>query len=227
MRRIPPISFAIVLAGLFALGLWFRVTSLGSMPDPDGDEAWYAVQVAHLLKGKPFEAFTPYANPLNPLFSGLHVPGLLAVKPRFWLLRVPAVLCGIAAVVLSYTLGRRIFDRTTAMIASALLAVLPVAIIFSRIGFDACQTPLFTLLAIYFAFRANRLGLILSFAACYLVHPTNVFLLPLLLAVFLVQELRQAAGDRPRQIRVTLVTLIVPVVLALGLGMLTLRRPQW
>jgi hypothetical protein len=226
MQRIASITFGIVLAGLFALGIWFRITSLESMPFPDGDEAWYAVQVAHLLKGKAFEAFTPYANPLNPFFAGMHIPALLTTKPALWLLRVPAVVCGILAIVLTYVLGRKVFDRTTALIASALLAVLPVAIIFSRHAYDASQTPLFTLLAVYFAYRANRLGLILAFVACYIIHPTNVFLLPVVLAVFLVQELRQAAGDRPRQIRVALVTLTVPIVLAIAMGIMTLRRPQ-
>ena len=224
MRRIVSISYVLVLASLFAVALWFRVTSLESMPFPDGDEAWYAVQVAHLLKGRPFEAFTPTGNPLNPFFAGMHVPTLLTMKPALWLLRVPAVVCGVLAVVLTYVLGRKIFDRTTALIASALLAMLPIAIIYSRIGFDPCQTPLISLLAIYFAFRANLLGLILSFVASHIIHPTNVFLLPVVLAVFLVQEFKKTPGDRKKQLRMALMTLTVTVVLVVAVGLITLCR---
>ncbi|MBV8554191.1 MAG: hypothetical protein JO116_01415, partial [Planctomycetaceae bacterium] len=94
MQRIASITFAILLGSLFSVALWFRVTSLESMPSPDGDEAWYGVQAYRFLMGQPFEAFTPYANPLNPFFSGLHLPALLALKPALWHLRVPAALCG-------------------------------------------------------------------------------------------------------------------------------------
>jgi 4-amino-4-deoxy-L-arabinose transferase-like glycosyltransferase len=226
MQRIASIAFAILLGSLFSVAFWFRVTSLESMPSPDGDEAWYGVQAHRFLTGRPFEAFTPYANPLNPFFSGLHLPALLALTPALWHLRVPAALCGILAVVGTYVLGCRVLDRTTALIASALLAVLPVAIVFSRYGYDASQTPLFTLLALYFAFRAHRVGVVLAFLASYIVHPTNVFALPAVLCVFLAQELRKAPGDRARQARVAVATLVGPTAFALVVGYLTLRRPQ-
>ena len=226
MQRIATIGCALVLTGLFTLGVWFRVSSLASMPGIDADEAWYAVQVHNGLSGKPFQAFTPYANPLNPLFSGLHVPFLLTSKPSLTLLRVPAALCGLLAVGLCFYLVRRAFDRTTALIASAGLAVMPVAIVFSRIGYDVCQTPLFILLAVYFALRANKVGLVLSFIACFLVHPTNVFVLPVLLLVFLVQELKKYPRDRAKQWRVGLLTLSVPAALALTAGVVILRRPE-
>ena len=103
-------------------------------------------------------------------------------------MRVSAVVGGVAAVGLTYPLMSRALDRTTALIAAALLAVLPIAILYSRIGYDCSQTPLFSLLALYCAFRGRRVGLILAFALCLVAHPSNVFLLPALLAVYLVRE---------------------------------------
>jgi len=48
-------SFAlkVALVLLFAAALWFRISSLESFPDPDGDEAWHAIQLSRMLKGQP------------------------------------------------------------------------------------------------------------------------------------------------------------------------------
>src|SRR5438128_1843904 len=110
-QRVVSIGMTTLVVLLFAIAFWFRVTSLESMPYPDGDEAWYGIQVGHLLTGKPFARFTPPGNPINPFFSGMLTPLMMVSKPRLWLLRVPSVISGIAAVVLTYVLGARIWDR--------------------------------------------------------------------------------------------------------------------
>src|SRR5262249_1615115 len=119
-------------------------------------------------------------------FTGPQVLLLLAFRPSFWILRAPAVASGILAVVVMFWLGSRMFDRTTAAIASMLLAVLPSMIGYSRLGWYVHQTPLFSLPAFYFAFRGKTLALLISFALCVWVHASNIFLFPVLLGPFLV-----------------------------------------
>ena len=102
------------------------------------------------------------------------------------------------AVVLLYVLGSRILDRTTASIAAALLAAMPVAIIFSRVSYESSHAALYGILIVYFAYRLNIIAVVLMLLMSYLVHPTNIFLLPLLLAIILVQSLKQIPEDPAR-----------------------------
>ena len=216
---------ALALVALFGLGAWFRASSIETMPFPNGDEAWHGIQASKMSRGEPFALRTPTSNPMNPFLTPLEVPLMWFCKPTWGVLRAPAVIFGLLAVALTYVLGARALDRTTALIASGMLAVLPVAILYSRIGFDSCQTPLATLLALYAAFRAHRLGLAAAFAASVLVHPTNMFLLPALLAVYLVRALQGAAGDRARCWRIVVETVAVPTALCVGAGFWIMRRP--
>jgi len=225
MSRMTRPLTALALIVLFGVGAWFRASSLEAMPFPNGDEAWHGIQAAKMARGEPFALRTPTLNPINPFLTPLDVPLLLAFKPTWSLLRAPAVCFGLLAVALTYVLGARVLDRTTALIAAGLMAALPVAILYSRIGFDSCQTPVATLLALYAAFRAHRLGLALAFAASVLVHPTNLFLLPALLAVYLVRALGDAAGDRWRCGRIVAEAVAVPTALALCAGIWIMRRP--
>jgi hypothetical protein len=224
MRRIAPLALTAALACLLAVGVWFRVSSLESMPYPDGDESWYLIQLDNALHGKPFHAFTMNGNPLNPFFVPLHVPLLVTSKPAFWHLRLVPLTCGLLAVVAMYVLGRRVLDRGTALIAAAGLAVLPVAIIYSRIAFDASQTPLVSVVMIYFAFRGNGPGLLLSFLAAYVIHPTNLFLVPVTLPVLLVQQLKANAGDRRRQAVTAVVTVGVALLVTGAIGLFVMHH---
>jgi len=209
---------------LFALALWFRITSLGSMPEIIGDELWMGTQLVHFLAGKSISVWYFSGSPMNPFFAGMDLLLHLIFKPSIWLVRIVPAFCGVLAVVLTYVLGARMLDRTTALIASVLLAVLPIAIIFSRIGYDAAQTPLFSLIALYFAFKRRRVATLLSFVACFVVQPTNVFLLPTLMAIYLVGEARASAGDPARLRRLLLGTLAVSAALITAAGLVTLRR---
>jgi hypothetical protein len=161
------------------------VYRLENVPGINGDEAWYGVQAFQIATGQPFKLQTPTGLPLNPFFTGVEVPLLLAFRPSFWILRAPAVASGVLTVALVYLLGSRILGRTTAVVASLLLAVLPSAIGYSRFGWDASQTPLFNLLALYFAFRGRSVAMLVCFAMGLMAHVSNAFLLPVLLAPFL------------------------------------------
>jgi 4-amino-4-deoxy-L-arabinose transferase-like glycosyltransferase len=174
------------LAAIAVGSLWFRLVHLDQLPGINGDEAWYGVQVLHVLAGEPFAYRTPSGLPLNPFFAGLEIPFLLVFSPAFWILRAPAVISGVLAALAAYMVGSKVFDRTTGLVACLLLATLPSAIGYSRFGWDASQTPLFSVLALYFALRGKGLWLLLAFLGCLVVHASNVFLFPVLLAPFLV-----------------------------------------
>ena len=224
MSRMTRSLTALALVALFGLGAWFRASSLEAMPFPDADEAWHGLQAVRMAEGRAFAVRTPTGNPINPFLTPLDVPLVMAFPPSWGLLRAPAVAFGLLAVALTYVLGARVLDKTTALIAAGLLSSLPAAIIFSRIGFDSCQIPLATMVALYFAFKAHRGGLILAVVAGLLVHPTTIFLLPTLLAVYLAKAIEGAAGDRRRAWRLGIETVVVPTAAALALGFWIIRR---
>ena len=184
-------GFALV----FAVALWYRLSSLGAFPYHNADESYYGLQTARMLQGEPFATRTMNHNILNPYLVGLQSLFHLLGGPSVWVLRAPAALFGLLAVILTYAIGRRVLDRTTALIASALLAALPCAVYESRVGLELSQLPLFGLVIIAFALRGYGPGLLVSFLASMLVHPTAIFLFPIALPIFLVQLWRKVESD--------------------------------
>ena len=166
-------------AALFAVSLAYRVVNLGHVPGVNGDEAWYGVQAEHFREGSPVAWWTPTGMPLNPFFAGLIALELTVMPPSVEALRIPAVLCGVAAVAVAYLACRRAGDRTTGLIAAALVAASPTAIGYSRFGWDATQTPLISAVAACFALRGRPFALAASILVAVLIHPTNALLVPI------------------------------------------------
>ncbi len=213
---------------LFALGFWFRLSSLEALPPFVGDEAWSGNQSYAFLHGEPYTFWTPTHNPTSPFHTGMVALALTVFEPRLWVLRLPSVLAGLLAVVLTDVLGRRVLDRTTARIAAVLMAVLPAQIVWSRTGVDCSQLILFSLLVIYFAFRASRVGLGLSWAACCIAHPTGLFLAPIALGIYATKacpRLREFS-TQGRVLRIAGAGLAVLIVLIAGLSILSRPRTQ-
>jgi 4-amino-4-deoxy-L-arabinose transferase-like glycosyltransferase len=166
------------------LALWLRVTSLGTLPVVNGDEAFFGIQAVRVIHGlAPLR--TPTGNPANPFLVGTEAPLVWTFGTGPWVVRIPAAAAGVLAVVLTFVWGRRWADSPTALIAATALAVLPIAIVFSRVAIESCSTPLFAVVALHQAFLGRRLGLLAAFAACLLMHPTNIFLGPVLVGVYL------------------------------------------
>jgi hypothetical protein len=207
------------LAVVFAVALWFRVTSLQFAPEPQGDEAFWGVQTSHLIQGQKATMRSTSGTPLNPFFVGMQAVLLSIAEPSFTMLRIPAAISGILAVALTYVLMARALDRPTALLASALLAALPVAIIFSRMGWEPCQVPLWGVLGLYCAFQGRRLALLLVTLAGICVHPSTLLLAPVLLSVLLVRIWRTTVDDPARRWRTLIVTtavaaaVVLPVIL--------------
>jgi hypothetical protein len=202
-RTLATANFLALLGVAIALRGW----QLGNIPGLNGDEAWLGVQAAHLAAGQPIAWRTPTGNPVN-LFLLLPVAALhLVFAPSVVVLRAMALASGVAALGANLWLCRRVFDRRAALVSTAVLAVLPIAIAYSRFAWDASQTILATVLVLYYALstvermvapaaaapvknknwaRADRippdwLPALLAFGAAIWIHPTNVFALWLLI----------------------------------------------
>jgi hypothetical protein len=172
------------LVGLLIVAAWFRCRSLENIPGLNGDETWYGVKAVEILQGTPTAWLTPTGNPLNPFFLGPLILLHWWFEPSIILLRSVAVASGLLALLLNWVLCRWVYDRQTAWISTAVLAVLPIDIAYSRFAWDASQSLAATLPVLYFALAAVRFPqwktrLIAAAIVCQviavLVHPTNVF----------------------------------------------------
>ena len=199
----------LLLAG--AMGL--RTLAIGRWPGINGDEAWYGVNVHEFLSGhEPFWR-TGIGNPLNPLHSGVLLALSLVFPPSAALLRAPEVIFGIAAVALAYPMLWRPLGHRAAMLATALLAVSPTAVAYSRLGWDPSGTPLVALLAVGAALHRRPILALLACALAYFVHPTNIFLLPITAALLAPDAMaRYRAADRRTQSSLKRLTLMAAVL---------------
>ncbi len=211
------------LSALLAAAFWLRTSSLGAIPEVHADEAWHGVQCGRILRGEAFETRVYSGNPVSPFYSGMVLPFLVAFGPQPWVVRVPAAICGLLAVVLMYYLMKPVLDQTTATVAAMLLAVLPSAIVLSRVGFDCSQQPLASVVVLYFAFRGQKLGLVTAMAASLVVHPTSLFLLPMVVPIYLARSL--PGSCRKSQACVLMGTLAMAGLAALVVAVPASHRP--
>lgn len=175
-----PAAALLLLAAFLA-----RVAYLQTIPGVSGDEAWYGIQMGRLLDGQAYDARTPTGLPMNPFYAYWEAPLLWFRPPSPWILRAPAVVSSLLAIFLGYRLLRRPLGEADAVLSALTLAVLPVAIDFSRVGWDQSQAALFGVLAVAFALRAQPVPLLLSAYGFLWVHPANIFAIPAVSAAFL------------------------------------------
>lgn len=192
-----------ICGALIVVGVVLRAWQLDQVPGVNGDEAWYGVQSQRFLDeyiyGKTLPEAervsfrTPTGNIWNPFLMIPRVVLDATFAPSIWSLRLPALISGVLTLLVNWWLCRRAFDRTTAWLTTALLSVLPIAVIYSRLGWDACQSILFCLPLLYLplihqsaAWSAARATAYygLALTAALLVHPTNIFLVPLSAVLF-------------------------------------------
>ncbi|MDB5352500.1 MAG: hypothetical protein JWN86_3747 [Planctomycetota bacterium] len=223
--RIRRCVFAANLVALFAFALWCRVTSLKTAPTANGDDAFYGVQAERLVQGERLTSKTPSRKPVEVLYTAVEALLLEIWPPSYAVQRAPAVIFGILGIVLTYVLGARFLDRPTALIAAGLVATLPIAIIYSRIGWEYSEVPPLCMLIITFAARAdrsraNRIGMFVAYLACFHINPTVLFLAPVPLGLMLVQWLKTASKSSPWGQRSLLATMA-------GLAGLTVVAGLW
>jgi hypothetical protein len=196
---------------LFILAILVRTLWLGNIPGINGDESWYGLQV---VGNNSISWFTPTGNPLNPFYI---IPLWLfhqIFPPAFWVLRLPAVFAGLSLVLLGYLLLRKQFGMTTALVFSSICAGLPDLIVYSRIGWDACETGLAMLVVFFLAFSGRWWLCIIAEIAAIIIHPSNVLALVFLFFLFGEQHYHPVIGSKHR-IKILALSIFLCILLSL------------
>ena len=209
----PPATTIWVAA--ITVGILARTVALGRWPGLNGDESWYGVNVQVLLSGGTPFLHTGVGNPLNPIHSGLLLALSTVFDPSPALLRVPEAILGIVAILIAFPLLAAPLGRRAALLAAVFLAISPVAVVYSRLGWDPSGSPLVTLIAIGCALRDKPVAALLALALAYLVHPTNIFVAPVIAGAWAphaIARYRQATDDhRARLGRIAAAGVIVAI----------------
>lgn len=216
------LPFRIATAAVLLAALWFRVAHLERLPGINADEAWYGVQMQRGLEGD-WTLRTPSGNPLNPFFSGPVLLLVAVAEPSYWVMRVPAVVSGIALIAALWFLLRRATDPLTAWIAAVLAASAPVNLAYSRIGWDPSQVPLAAALFCCFLLRRRWILAGLCLVAGVWIHPSAIFL-SVIAAVFGTCELLGATDRREGMLRLGGVAVVAAVALTLFLFLVPAGR---
>jgi len=221
---------------LLAAAVWCRAAMLDRVPGLNGDEAWQGVQVQQWLRGESIDWRTPTGNLINPLtffpMAALHA----FLPPSITLLRLTPLVSGLLALALNYVLCRRVLTRRIATISTVILAVLPATIAYSRFAWDASQTLLVTLPVVYCSLGAVResayrrrwlAAAVAAWALAVLVHPTNVFLAPLVVAAaaWCWRDALISTNERLRSKRVIALS-IAGLLLVSIIGIYFIARPE-
>lgn len=202
-----------------AIALLLRTIALGRWPGINGDEAWYGVNVEAFLDGGWAFWHTGIGNPLNPIHSGLLLILSLILEPSGALLRLPEVMLGMAAVALAYPLLAGPLGHRVAILVALMLAIAPAPVAYSRLGWDPSGTPLMTLLAMAAALANRPLAALIATALAYLVHPTNIFIVPIVVAAWAPHAVdRYDAADtatrtRLKALAITAAVAAIPIAL--------------
>jgi 4-amino-4-deoxy-L-arabinose transferase-like glycosyltransferase len=196
-RLLAGLAIGLVLAAALA----FRLIDLDHVPGINADEARYGAQVLSVLAGQPMNLRTTAGKPPNLVYMGpLWLLHALAPAPALWKLRAVAFLSGVLTLVAAYGLVARLRDRQTGLLTALVLACLPTAIVYSRLGWDPCQIILAGLVCMYFALQRRLLGTVAALVIALLIHPTCIFLVPVLLGPVVAEQIaqrRQAGAARP------------------------------
>lgn len=138
----------VVLGVLIALAFFLRVHDIATdPPELFEDEisgamsAWSVVTTGHDVIADHLPLFTTRLGPQLPLYGLSTVPFQAVLGHTALAVRIPAVLLGTALVPLLYLLLLRLTDRRVALLGAALIAVLPWAVHFSRVGWDNASYP--------------------------------------------------------------------------------------
>lgn len=222
------------LAVILILAVSLRLVVLDRVPPSlNWDEVSMGYTAYSLLEtgkdewGEPFPLlFRSYGEWKSPVYIYLLVPFIKVIGLNAWAVRLPAALAGIAAVYLTYLLGRKLYTDKIGLLAALLLAVSPWHLMLSRPGYEAgvalalVLTGIYNLLHAFEPKASLRYALISSLAFGLAPHTYNsakVFV-PLIV-FFLLYHLRPKLSLRPLAvIGFVLFIFALPLLLNLSSG---------
>ncbi len=206
----------LAIAAVLLTACYLRVAQLSNLPGINGDEAWYGVQVMALLQGQDHQ----FVNPHGRLESLPYLGTLIAIQalsgPSLAVLRLPSVISGLLLLPLCFYLVRRLTDGPTALVATLMLACLPVNIAYSRFGWPPSQLGLMAILALYLALERRWGWLATLFLVSIQAYPPFVFLAPIVLGPAAAEALLSPRWSRQAKLRGTLLLGVAALVALLG-----------
>jgi 4-amino-4-deoxy-L-arabinose transferase-like glycosyltransferase len=178
------------------IALLLRIIWLDRFPiSLTGDELVY------IFSAKLFILESSYLHGWNPLqafvfryppgvFPQAELPYLIALltvhATSLSILRVPYVLMSVGIVIVSYFLGKELFEEKAARWIALVAAVNPWLIVLGRTAYEMTPATLFYLLGIYCLFKARKFGMFTLSFICFLLGfysyiGTKLIFLPLIL----------------------------------------------
>jgi 4-amino-4-deoxy-L-arabinose transferase-like glycosyltransferase len=166
LKETPDRSEMLLLAGITLVALILRTWKLNDMVHTFVDELNFATAVRDFWLASDvkllrpitgviaFPRLYPYWQSMTVWLLGHDLAGLRLVSAILGTLTIPAL----------YLLARTLFDRTTAVIAAALLATFPPHLHFSRLGLNNVADPFFGTLALACLARGLRSNRRLDYA---------------------------------------------------------------
>ena len=192
--------FRINIYLIFFFSVLFRIIALDHIPGVNGDEAFFGINSLALLRGGHFMDHTPSGNIINPFYMGLLFILQAFLPISFWVLRLPALLTGLALIPVTFYVIKKLFDAEKALFATLLTSAIPINIAYSRFGWEPSQTTFVSIIVIYFVLKEKWLFVFFAFVAAYLIHPTNLFLIPLVLVYPIISLLKQSYRIHPLRV---------------------------
>ena len=207
---------ALALIVVFAGAL--RLLKLGQLPPGLYlDEVLYGLDAYSILKtGKDiYGHFLPLAFQSSgyypPLFTYILAPFFLIFPLSSWVVRLPAALSGIATVLMTYLLAKKLFTSRVAILASLLLVFLPWHIHLSRVSFLGSFGIVFLVLGAYLFLRGHVLFSLVIFALSTHIHYGYKLLAPGLFLILLLLYRRRLGIFSYLVILLTLISHLISV----------------
>lgn len=150
-------ALAIGLLVTLAVATLLRVPALDRAPpglhQDEAVNAWNAWCLLHTGRDQfgvswPIFCMRAIGDFRSTLYTYSQIPFQAVGGLNTWTIRLPAALGGALTVLLSYFIGRRLFDPATGLATAALFAINPTHIQLSRMGLEAAQAPLLILVAL-------------------------------------------------------------------------------
>ncbi|MDH4209780.1 MAG: glycosyltransferase family 39 protein, partial [Anaerolineae bacterium] len=163
---------AILAVGLILQG--YRVAEIP--PGFHGDEAESGLQALQLLKGEVGSLISVGWYHLPMMSFAWPAASMRILGETVYGLRMSSVIVGTLTLIPFYALARLLFGRTTAPVATFLLAVSHPFIALNRLGINYTHTTLFEVVTFYFLFRGLRSGKWWDFAASGLFMGAGLYL---------------------------------------------------
>jgi 4-amino-4-deoxy-L-arabinose transferase-like glycosyltransferase len=156
----------VILLGILCLGFSLQGYHVALIPPGfHGDEGESGMQALQLLHGQVPGLISVGWYDLPMLSFAWHAVSMRIFGETVYGLRMSSVIVGTLTLIPFYFLTRTLFNRSTALIATFLLAVCHPFIALNRLGINYTQTTLFEVTTFYFLFRGLRSGKWWDFAA--------------------------------------------------------------